>query len=173
MRGRVLLVIAVGSTLICLAVCGVWVRSYWRMDTLAFQPGNSVYGVFSNRGVMAMGMGEASGTGRGWQYEEGPAEYGLGSTFGLHFGFGVFAQYDSRMLFFPHAVAATLSGGMGWISWLKYRRRYRRDRAGMCPACGYDLRATPDRCPECGREAGMVGNGKPEAAKDTKEPTTT
>jgi hypothetical protein len=36
-----------------------------------------------------------------------------------------------------------------WITLVIRQRRADRD-AGRCLHCGYDLRATPERCPECG-----------------------
>src|SRR5262245_13435708 len=49
----------------------------------------------------------------------------------------------------PMALLAVMPG----LSLNQVRKARRVARQGLCPKCGYDLRATPKRCPECGTAA--------------------
>jgi hypothetical protein len=53
----------------------------------------------------------------------------------------------------PHWFAVLVSGVLPTVWLIAHLRRARRAAAGHCPTCGYDLRASPDRCPECGTPA--------------------
>lgn len=63
---------------------------------------------------------------------------------------------DQTHIAVPDWAMMLLAGALpGWqiTRSIKQHRRRHRLRAGCCPSCGYDLRESPMRCPECGRTA--------------------
>ena len=55
----------------------------------------------------------------------------------------------------PLWLTTVLFGALPLYHRLDHRRRERK-KLGLCVTCGYDLRASKDRCPECGEEFGST-----------------
>ena len=50
----------------------------------------------------------------------------------------------------PDWFLAVILAAIGLFTWRKIALKQHRRTHGLCLSCGYDLRATPERCPECG-----------------------
>jgi hypothetical protein len=80
------------------------------------------------------------------------------SEIGNHFGFAAklsiqddrWDVYTERNIYFPDWPLLVLLGALPALRAVQVISARRRRLAGRCAKCGYDLRATRDRCPECG-----------------------
>jgi hypothetical protein len=73
------------------------------------------------------------------------------------FGLGRFedeadAVYSAHAVWWPTWFAVVLFAIAPALRLVTIVRRRARRQSDACPICGYDLRATPDRCSECGSE---------------------
>jgi hypothetical protein len=180
MRRRLLNTFLGISLLLCVATAVLWLRSYYSKDKLSWaspysttSAGTAANGVYlvSNGGAIV--FGQESGTwAKSFPYwgetYDGPRGFSLRSEPHPRYSIGpgfwgnnyVDAQRASRWnpAYVNHErfiripwwaifVTALLTSTPFLVP--EVRRRRRRLR-GLCVRCGYDLRATPGGCPECG-----------------------
>ena len=77
----------------------------------------------------------------------------LGFTCGITHPTGAHSSATNLQLIFPYWMLLLALAPLDL--WLLHRLRLRfrqahRSRTNLCLTCGYDLRASPNRCPECG-----------------------
>jgi hypothetical protein len=167
------------SLLLCVAVCVLWMRSWTAFDEFYEITWNGSTGRYSERGVawdrgrllivyrwtdLPMGQNytqlrlpapmsrhrvKPNSSGEHelpwWHVDFGGAGIGRGSVNGV---FG--RSYLVGMVLWP-VILLTMILPAVWL-FRAYRNRKRRAKdSGCCAICGYDLRASPSRCPECGR----------------------
>jgi len=167
-RRRLLNLAAAVSLVLCVTTVVIWARSYWVTDTfewashyrtrfvaitggrvlLQVNHGPSATKEFEpvDHDAYVLRANDRSGMGRPWRFG----------------GFWIenlaFAPSGSNPASLPYTdvvvplYALVLASLILPGATLRRVIRERTHRAGVCPACGYDLRATPDRCPECGTE---------------------
>jgi hypothetical protein len=74
----------------------------------------------------------------------------------LNSGFGGYDRFDVAFPLWLACVILAITPGL-WLA--KFRKRRRREVGGLCDQCGYDLRASSDRCPECGKPISIREQG--------------
>ena len=168
------------SLLLCLCSCVLWVRSRTHADIFDLRSSLG-FGVeaYSEASYLELSFEQSTGWGNTWHFNSrGSPSSRIRQPDGWLVGepsmewvddfrtgaFGLVASKRHRDdATFPnqmeHLWACTIH--YGWLVLttaliplallFRVARGWKRKRGGLCPFCGYDLRASPNRCPECGK----------------------
>jgi hypothetical protein len=159
MKRTILSAVPVLSLLTSVAMLGMWSRSYRWMDGFRYDFDFSTHCCFTRRGavkyLLVEGPHQVSPQRWSRLHEAQPSLYNIMTdrprweVLGLSYG----NEGTFWWISFPFWLLA-LIGLLPAAFWLRHRRHQRRaNEQKICPTCGYDLRASPERCPECGSPA--------------------
>ena len=158
------------SLLLFVAVVVLWVRSYGPGDYVRHYDPPRDFDVQSSDGLLRVSSGhlisQSYARKAGWDSSFWPpegehyrfkADLHRGTTMGFRYQRwhwqSTDLQADARIVTLPYwslaTASAILPAAMLW-RWHRSRRARGHIPSGRCPSCGYDLWATPRRCPECG-----------------------
>jgi hypothetical protein len=148
-KRRLFNVLAAVSLVLCVVTVALWMRSYVATDAVIWNNQNQFAALETFTGVIEVSLSASTSAPipDGWLYQSDPShaayEY---LTLRRHLMDGS----PGWFIAFPMWLALIVSALPLALWWSHRRRQKRRSATGCCPACGYDLRATPERCPECG-----------------------
>lgn len=160
----------------------LWQRSYRHCDQFVRERGPSDHFTWTSEfGVMVFEWEspQRGAVQAGWSWFDTPLPRRFGQPNVL--GFAVYRGTARHYILLPYAPLRGVSvpywfffvctAALPWL-WLKRWRRQRRAASrvshGLCPRCGYDVRANADRCSECGLRLSsviMAPEGEEQTAK--------
>jgi hypothetical protein len=155
------------STLLCIVFAVCWIRSLWRNDLVFFQRMQQSSTPSLMESHNEIWLASASGTfSFGWSIWRDSLPHPRGqwtrivrsqptakwNSLYLHATWrgNPFRTLWMSSVSVPYPLAVIVFSLPLIARWLLNRRRKRSDAMNLCRGCGYDLRATPERCPECG-----------------------
>lgn len=140
---RMFALLSIVSLLAFVAMVFLWVRSYSVLDAvLKARRGGELRALVSERGRIHLDVVQS------WFADE-PLAWWAVEPWQYQPGGRIVRVFDVPHWAFAVGFAAMPAVWIARVSAGRMRRRARQ-RHGRCAQCGYDLRASGDRCPECG-----------------------
>jgi hypothetical protein len=148
----------------------LWVRGYFTYEVIGFRGHGKRAWIESSSGSLAtfaVSSSEPSYEDLGWYWRIANVPEPIPEPIELswgRFGFGVVSKRAGnrhvRAAFAPTWSVAVVTAVLPVVRVICRWDRKRRLKPGHCSACGYDLRATPEQCPECGAIPASFGSNQ-------------